>query len=115
VISCILPSFRKAFKSLPKEIQNQAKEAYKIWKKNPFDRTLNFKQIHPSKPIYSVKVTLNWRALGVREPKNMTTWFWIGSHEEYNKLIKQFNPTTKINLNQFLISFSDATDKPDDF
>ncbi|OQX22727.1 MAG: hypothetical protein BWK80_29660 [Desulfobacteraceae bacterium IS3] len=25
------------------------------------------------------------------------------------------NPTTKINLNQFLISFSDATDKPDDF
>jgi len=26
-----------------------------------------------------------------------------------------YNPTTKINLNQFLISFSDATDKPDDF
>jgi len=24
-------------------------------------------------------------------------------------------PTTKINLNQFLISFSCATDKPDDF
>jgi hypothetical protein len=28
--------------------------------------------------------------LGVREIKNTMTWFWIGSHEEYNKLIKQF-------------------------
>jgi len=89
VISRILPSFRKAFRYLPKDIQHQAKELYKVWKKNPFDKALNFKQIHPSKPIYSVRITLNWRALGVRESKNTITWFWIGSHEEYNKLIKQ--------------------------
>jgi len=89
VISRILPGFRKAFKSLPKEIQHQAKETYKIWKENPFDRRLNFKQIHPSKPIYSVRIALNWRALGVRESKNTITWFWIGSHEEYNNLIKK--------------------------
>lgn len=89
MISRILPSFRKAFRSLPKEIRKQAKEAYKAWKRNPFDGSLNFKQVHPSKPVYSVRVTLNWRALGVREPKNTVTWFWIGSHEEYNKLIKQ--------------------------
>ena len=96
MISRILPSFRKDFRRLPKEIQLQAKEiqlqakeAYKTWKQNPFDRQLHFKQIHPSKPIYSVRITLNWRALGIRESKDATIWFWIGSHEEYNNLIKQ--------------------------
>jgi mRNA-degrading endonuclease RelE of RelBE toxin-antitoxin system len=89
MISCILPSFRKAFGSLPKEIQKQAKEAYKTWKKNPYDLSLNFKQVHPSKAVYSVRITLNWRALGVREPQSTVTWFWIGSHEEYNNLVKQ--------------------------
>jgi mRNA-degrading endonuclease RelE of RelBE toxin-antitoxin system len=53
MISRILPSFRKSFRSLPKEIRKQAKEAYKVWKKNPFDSSLSFKQIHPSKPVYS--------------------------------------------------------------
>ena len=89
MISHILPSFRKTFRALPKGIQRQAKNAYKVWKKNPFEISLNFKQVHGSKPVYSVRVTLDWRALGVREPKNTVTWFWIGSHEEYNKLIKQ--------------------------
>ncbi len=89
MISRILPNFRKDFRLLPKEIQLQAKEAYKIWKDNPFDSRLHFKQIHPSKPIYSVRITLNWRAVGVMESRNAILWFWIGSHEEYNKLIKQ--------------------------
>jgi len=87
--SRILPSFKKAFQNLPGEIKHQAKKVYKLWKKNPFDRSLGFKKVHPSKPIYSVRITLNWRALGIREDKNTITWFWIGSHEEYNNLVKQ--------------------------
>ena len=87
--SKVLPGFKKAFKGLPKEIKQQAKKAYKRWKQNPFEKSLQFKQIHPTKPIYSVRITLDWRALGIRNPKDLTTWFWIGSHEEYNKLIKQ--------------------------
>ena len=31
MISRILPSFRKDFQSLPKEIRKQAKKAYRIW------------------------------------------------------------------------------------
>jgi len=34
---------------------------------------------------------------------------------DFEPLMTLIIPTTKINLNQFLISFSDATDKPDDF
>ncbi|MBF0229695.1 MAG: hypothetical protein HQK63_08930 [Desulfamplus sp.] len=87
MISHLLPSFKKHFEALPEQIKNQATEAYKIWKKNPFDKSLNVKQLYPSKPIYSVRITLNWRALGYREGKDTVIWFWIGSHEEYNKLI----------------------------
>ena len=89
MISHVLPSFRKSFRNLPKEIKHQAKSTYKRWKKNPFDKPLEFKQVHQTRPIFSVRIGLHWRALSVRDRKNVVTWFWIGSHEEYNKLIKQ--------------------------
>ena len=90
MISHVLPSFKKDFRKLPKEIKLQSKSTYKRWKRNPFDKSLEFKQVHQTRPIFSVRIGLHWRALSVREPKNVATWFWIGSHEEYNKLIKQF-------------------------
>ncbi len=89
MISHVLPSFKKSFRNLPKEIKHQAKSTYNRWKKNPFDKSLEFKQVHQTRPIFSVRIGLRWRALSVRESKNIVTWFWIGSHEEYNKLIKQ--------------------------
>ncbi len=89
MISHVLPSFIKSYRNLPKEIKHQARSAYKRWQKNPFDKSLEFKQVHQTRPIFSVRIGLRWRALSVRESKNIVTWFWIGSHEEYNKLIKQ--------------------------
>ncbi|MBC8182195.1 hypothetical protein H8E88_13875 [candidate division KSB1 bacterium] len=94
MISRVLPRFKKTFRSLPKEIKYKAKESYKLWKKNPYHKSLGFKSVHPSKPIYSVKITLNWRALGIKENNNAISWFWIGSHEQYNKLINQLRKRT---------------------
>jgi hypothetical protein len=59
-----------------------------MWKQNPYHPSLQFKPIHPSKPIYSVRIGIGWRAVGVKDNDTMV-WFWIGSHEEYNKLISQ--------------------------
>ena len=42
------------------------------------------------KPVgvfWSVRVTDAYRALAIRE-QNIFTWFWIGSHDEYEQLIK---------------------------
>jgi hypothetical protein len=80
--------FRKAYLALPVTVKTRAKEAYQRWKKNPFHASLSFKQIHDALPIYSVRIGLNYRALG-RKDKNTMIWFWIGSHEDYNTLIKQ--------------------------
>jgi hypothetical protein len=35
-----------------------------------------------------VRVGIGWRALGVREQDAMV-WFWIGSHAEYDQILKQ--------------------------
>ncbi len=80
--------FRKAFKGLPKSVQRQAKEAYKLFQQNPYHPSLRFKQVHPTQPIYSVRISLDYRALGTRDGEEMI-WFWIGSHAEYDRLISK--------------------------
>jgi hypothetical protein len=86
ISSRINARFRKAFQKLPKEVQKQAKRTYQQWKQHPYQPTLEFKQVHPTRPVYSVRISLKWRAVGILENKVMV-WFWIGSHEEYNNLL----------------------------
>jgi hypothetical protein len=38
--------------------------------------------------VYSIRVGLGWRALGLVE-HDTVTWFWIGSHAEYDRLVKR--------------------------
>jgi len=78
--------FRSCFKRLPPDVQQQAREAYKRWIENPSHPALRFKPVHPTEPILSVRVSLHYRALGVREDDSMI-WFWIGSHAEYDRLL----------------------------
>ena len=44
------------------------------------------KKVHSTRPIYSVRISLDHRALGVRAGDEMS-WFWIGSHGDYEKLL----------------------------
>ncbi|MGD2093284.1 MAG: hypothetical protein PVH61_44400 [Candidatus Aminicenantes bacterium] len=81
--------FIKYFNKLPERIKKRSKKVYRQWKENPFEPRFQFKQVHNSKPIYSVRVNIGWRALGYKK-NNTVLWFWIGSHEDYNKIITQF-------------------------
>lgn len=81
-------AFRKAFDRLPSSVQRHAREAYKLFRQNPRHPGLGFKPIHPSKPIYSARVGLDYRAVAVVEGDDVV-WFWIGSHESYDKLISR--------------------------
>jgi hypothetical protein len=78
--------FRKAMSGLPEDVQQRARKAYKLWKENSKHSGLHFKQVHNTKPIYSVRIGLSYRAIGVKQ-KDTIIWFWIGSHEEYNNLV----------------------------
>jgi len=78
--------FRKAYAELPEHIQEQTRKAYKTWKVNPNHPSLQVKPVHDTEPIYSVRVSLSYRALGVKE-KDTMIWFWVGSHSDYDKMI----------------------------
>jgi len=57
---------------LPLQIQAQARLAYRLFRRDPFHPSVRFKQIHPTRPIFSARVGL---------------WFWIGSHADYDNLV----------------------------
>lgn len=78
--------FRKEFDKLPLHLKEATQKAYSTWKENSNHPSLQYKQIHASKAIYSVRISLSYRAIGVKQ-SNIMVWFWIGSHAAYDKLI----------------------------
>ena len=79
--------FRRRFRSLPPEIQRQARLAYSLFRDNPRHPGLRFKKVHPSQPIYSARISQDYRAVGVLKADEII-WFFIGSHSEYDTLLR---------------------------
>ena len=84
--SVVTDDFMACFAALPKDIREQARRPYRLWRADPSHPGLRFKPIRGHDALYSVRVGRNWRALG-RLEAGTVTWFWIGSHAEYDKLI----------------------------
>jgi len=80
-------SYLKSYKGLPKKIQRDADRKFDLWKKNPFHPSLNFKCVNTEYNIWSVRVTMDYRALAVRNEKSVI-WYWIGDHNKYEQLLK---------------------------
>lgn len=79
--------FRALFTSLPANVQKQARNAYRLFQGNPTHPGLRFKQVHADPPIYSARVGISHRAVGALAG-NTIIWFWIGSHADYDELLK---------------------------
>ncbi len=80
-------AFRERFRQLAPEVQRQARVAYRLWLRDPYYPSLHFKRVHPSDPIFSVRVGRSWRALGLLREHDQMVWFWIGSHSDYDRLL----------------------------
>ena len=89
MISKTNPQFWKCFRQLPDTVKVQAFNAYRKWRRNSYERGLHFKQVGQASPIYSVRIGLDWRAMGIKKD-NKIIWFWIGSHADYNHLYRHF-------------------------
>jgi len=81
-----LPRFWILYNQLPKEIRKLADKNYQLLRSDPEHPSLHFKKIG-NRGFWSVRVGISYRALG-RETAEGIVWFWIGSHAEYDKLIK---------------------------
>jgi len=86
--SSVTQEFRQRLARLPAAIQEQAARAYGLWRSDPYHNSLQFKRVSQRQPIYSVRVGLGYRALGLREDEHLY-WFWIGPHAEYDELLRR--------------------------
>jgi hypothetical protein len=88
LISRTTARFRRAFAALEPEVQERARHAYRVFRANPRHPGLRLKRVHPTRPVYSARIGLGYRALGLLEGDTMV-WFWIGTHAEYERLLRE--------------------------
>lgn len=56
--------FRQLLAWLPKKILKHAKEAYAQFTKDPYHPGLHFKRVHSTRPIYSARISKDYRVWG---------------------------------------------------
>ena len=86
--SFVTAQFRNALAKLPGEVQQQARQAYGTFRQDPSHASLRFKLIGGRGSVWSVRIGLHYRAIGVRD-KDTIVWFWIGSHSDYDGLLNR--------------------------
>lgn len=79
--------FRAMLAALPAHVQRQAREAYRLFRLNPAHPGLHFKKVYADPPIYSARIGISYRAVGVLDG-DAIVWYWIGSHADYDELLK---------------------------
>jgi len=87
VRSSATPRFWKLFSRLPTGVQDLAIEKYELFRQNPFHPSLGFQE---KGKVWTVDIGRSHRAIAFRNEDHLT-WFWIGSHEEYNRVLSHVN------------------------
>lgn len=77
--------FWRCYHALPASVQELADRCFALLKADSNHSSLHFKKIGQ---LWSARVGLHYRALAIESGGDMA-WFWIGSHSEYDRLIKQ--------------------------
>jgi Txe/YoeB family toxin of Txe-Axe toxin-antitoxin module len=85
VIAKADPEFWRCFDRLPQDIQSLARQKFAFWLQDPFHPSLHFKEIYSG--LWSARINVQYRALARRRDERIT-WFWIGTHAEYDRLIE---------------------------
>ncbi len=76
--------FWSCFDKLPEPTQKLARKNYSLLKENLKHPSLHFKKVGK---FWSARVGRNYRALAIEDDDGFI-WVWIGSHENYEQLIK---------------------------
>lgn len=77
--------FRAAYDALPSAVQGQADKSFGLLKQNPSHPSLHLKKVGR---YWSARAAIGYRALAV-EIDDGLLWFWIGSHADYDRLIRR--------------------------
>ncbi len=82
------PDFWSFYNRLPSHVRQTADKYFGFLKTDSRHPSLHFKKIGN---IWSVRAGIHYRAIGMDAPteEKSVLWIWIGSHAEYERLIKQ--------------------------
>lgn len=86
--STATPDFHRLYEALPKSIRKRATKAYLLFVDQPDHPSLHFEKIVNSNTIYSAWVSKRYRVIGELQNDGVMVWFWIGSHADYDRLLK---------------------------
>jgi hypothetical protein len=78
------PSFWGLYERLPGSIRELADKNFELLKADPDHPSLHLKRVGK---YWSARIGIKYRVLGIRVDKGVL-WFWIGTHAEYDKIVK---------------------------
>jgi hypothetical protein len=85
VISKTRPAFWRAYDRLSPSVKARAREAYRLFEQKPDHPSLRFKKLQAHENVWSVRISEQYRAVGVRSGETIE-WIWIGTHNEFENL-----------------------------
>ena len=83
--SFAVPEFWKCYEKLPDHVRRLADKKFELFQQEPFHPSLGLKQ---KGQVWTVEIGRSYRAIALREEDDFH-WFWIGSHETYNQLLRR--------------------------
>jgi hypothetical protein len=78
------PAFWARYDALPDPVRALADKSFALLKEDPRHPSLHAKKVGK---YWSARVGARHRAVSV-EVQNGLLWFWIGTHAEYDRLVK---------------------------
>ena len=83
------PRFRRDLAALPVAVQRRARRSFERFKADPSHPGLEFKPVGTTQPIWSARVSDNYRVVGLRTGDEIL-WFFVGTHAAYDRLLATY-------------------------
>jgi hypothetical protein len=77
--------FWDLYRCIPRNAQRAADKQFELFREDPTHPSLHLK---PVGGLWRVRVNEAYRALAVRDG-DVFYWFWVGSHDQYERLINR--------------------------
>ncbi len=84
MLSTTTRSFRSRFQALSPDVRRLALKNFRLWLHDPRHPSIQFKKVGA---FWSARVGSDHRAVGIINHEGVE-WFWIGPHDEYERIIK---------------------------
>lgn len=69
---------------LPLKTREIAEQKFELLKRDPYHPSLHFKKVGK---YWSARANIGFRAFAIQDGEDFI-WFWIGNHQEYERLMR---------------------------